>query len=364
MQHSTLPSRDVTIGLDLGDKYSVFYVMDDRLDRREFGRVKTTRTEFQKHFAQLEPARIAMETGTHSPWASRVIAGCGHDVLVANSRQLRMIYGSHKKTDKADAEALARVARLDPELLKPVEHRSPEAQSDLAILVARDGLVEARTKLINSVRSISKSSGTALPSCSAECFHKKAEAEIPDVLKPALIPIVEMIAQVTASIRKYDKDIERLCEEKYPETQRLRQIKGVGPVTSLAFVLVLEDPRRFKSSRKVGAYLGLTPRLDDSSGRKSQLRISKAGNGFLRRLLVGSAQYIRARSTVDSDLRRHGEAIARRGGKNAKKRAAVAIARKLAVLMHRLWLSGEPYEPLRNSARKEPPGGRMTTSVA
>lgn len=353
MQHLTRVSRMNTIGLDLGDKYSVFFCLDEDGEFLEEGRLKTTPQRFQKHFGAMEPARIALETGTHSPWISRALESYGHEVIVANSRELRMIYGSHKKNDKADAETLARVARADPMLLKPIEHRGPEAQRSLAYLRARDAVVRTRTKLINSVRGIVKSVGARVSACSASSFHKKAPESIPDELKGALSPVIELVGKLTSQIYLYDKAIEELSKKKYPETEALRQVTGVGPLTALAFVLILEDPRRFAKSRTVGAYVGLTPRLDDSADRKSQLRISKAGDEFLRRLLVGSAQYILGPFGTDSDLRRHGEAIARRGGKNAKKRAVVAVARKLAVLLHRLWRTGEVYEPLRNASLKE-----------
>ena len=131
----------------------------------------------------------------------------------------------------------------------------------------------------------------------------------------------------------------------YPEALLLQQISGVGPITALAFVLLVEDPRRFEQSREVGAYFGLVPRLDESSDSTPQLRITKAGDELGRRLLVSAAQYILGPFGPECDLRSHGEAIAQRGGKNAKKRAAVAVARKLAVLMHRLWIAKATYDP-------------------
>jgi transposase len=133
----------------------------------------------------------------------------------------------------------------------------------------------------------------------------------------------------------------------------LRQVEGVGPLTALTFVLTLEDPYRFEKSRSVGAYLGLVPASDKSGDRDPQRRISKEGDEMLRKLLVGSAHYILGPFGGDSDLRRHGEKIASRGAKNAKKRAAVAVARKLAVLLHRLWVTGEVYDPLYNAHRSQ-----------
>jgi transposase len=271
---------------------------------------------------------------------------------------LRLIYENDRKSDQVDAEYLARLARVDPELLAPIEHRGPEAQKDLAVLRARDALVRSRTTLINVIRGSVKSTGARLPSCDAHSFHRKVTEVIPEALRPALVPLLEVLEELTAKISCYDKQIEALCETKYPETQRLRQPKGVGPLTALAFLLIIEDPRRFKKSRNVGPYLGLVPRRQESGAQQPQLRITKAGDKLLRRLLVSSAHYVLGPFGEDSDLRRHGEAIARRGGKNAKKRAVVAVARKLSVLLHRLWVSGEDYEPLRNAQKKRGSGGK------
>jgi transposase len=291
-----------------------------------------------------------MEVGTHSRWASNLLQRLGHEVLVANARKLRVIYTNPRKTDHADAETLARLARMDPHLLSPIHHRSPQAQADLAVLRSRDAQVRCRTLLINHVRSVVKSSGSRFPSCSAASFPKKVTASIPEPLRPALLPLLETITGLTQQIQAYDRQIETLCESQYPDTRSLRQVPGVGALTALAFVLTLEDPTRFAKSREVGPALGLVPRRDQSGDRDPQLPIAKTGNEFLRRLLVGSAHYVLGPFGPDCDLRRWGLQLAERGGKNAKKRAVVAVARKLAVLLHRLWKTGEIYEPFYSSA--------------
>jgi transposase len=174
---------------------------------------------------------------------------------------------------------------------------------------------------------------------------------LPEELVPALGPLLETIGELTGRIREYECKLEEIATEHYPQTEALRQVGGVGTLTALSFVLVLEDPSRFKKSRAVGAYLGLVPGEDQSGDSDPQQRISKEGDEMLRRLLVGSAQYILGPFAPDSDLRRHGLKIAERGGKNAKKRAVVAVARKLSVLLHHLWVAGELYEPLYNASR-------------
>jgi transposase len=294
--------------------------------------------------------KIAIEVGTHSTWISRLLEKCGHEVLVANPRKTRLIYGDKRKTDKLDAQKLARLARVDPELLYPIKHRGEESQAHLALIHSRDVLVRSRTQLINHVRGTVKSFGARLPKCSAESFNKKVAGQLPCELAEVLEDVVATIASLTERIRDYDRRIERLCKERYPqETGLLRQVPGLGALTSLTYVLTLEDPRRFAESRAVGAYLGLVPGKDQSGEQDPGKRISGEGDEMLRRLLVGSAHYILGPFAPDSDLRRHGEKIASRGGKNARKRAVVAVARKLAVLLHHLWVSGEVYEPLHNA---------------
>lgn len=342
-----------TIGLDLGDRKSHLVRLDRDGRIQGEGRVSTTRKVLEKEFKAIKPCRVAIEVGAHSAWVSRLLEQCGHEVIVANPRQIPLIFKNSKKTDRTDAESLARLARFDPMLLHPIRHRSQAAQQDLALIRSRDIAVRARAQLISHVRAIVKSFGQRLCSCSTPSFHWKVREDIPEGIRPALDPIVSVIEDLTAKIKAFDQRIQKLSEHKYPETKILRQVKGVGPVTALAFVLTLEDPRRFKKSRQVGPYLGLIGRTKNSGERVSQLRISKEGNGYLRRLLVGSAQYILGSFGVDSDLRRYGKVLSLRGGQNAKKRAAVAVARKLCVLLHHLWATGEIYEPLKNSTRKE-----------
>jgi transposase len=345
----------MTAGLDIGDRYSYLCLIDTQSGEViEEGRLRTTPEALRRRFAsQEQPLRIAIEAGTHSPWVSRVLEQCGHEVLVANPRKLRLIYANKRKTDEIDAENLARLARLDPKLLYPLRHRGQESQAHIALIRSRDALVSSRTQLVNHGRGAVKSFGARLPKCPARSFHKRAAEHIPEALRPALGPILEQIASLTERIRQFERQLETVCQEHYPETQLLRQVEGIGPLTALTFVLTLEDPYRFEKSRTVGAYLGLVPATDQSGERDPQRHISKEGDQMLRRFLVGSAHYVLGPFGSDSDLRRHGEKIASRGAKNAKKRAVVAVARKLAVLLHRLWVSGEVYDPLYDAHRRQ-----------
>jgi transposase len=342
----------VTAGIDLGDRYTHVCLLDsENGEVIEESRIPTSPKAFERRFSSSEPMRIAIETGTHSPWASRLLEECGHEVLVANARKVRLIYGEGRKNDKIDAEKLARLARVDPKLLSPIKHRGKSSQAHLALLRSRDALVGARTKLVNHIRGAVKSFGARLPKCTAESFHNRVAEHLPQELAPTLEPILKTIASLTERIRDYDRKLEAVAEEIYPETKLLRQVHGVGVLSALTFVLTLEDPSRFAKSREVGAYLGLVPATDQSGGSDPEKHISKHGNKMMRKLLVSSAHYILGPFGEDSDLRRHGEKLASRGGKNAKKRAVVAVARKLSVLLHRLWVTAEVYEPLYNASR-------------
>jgi transposase len=341
-----------TVGLDLGDRMSHFVILDGSGQVVEEGRVATGEPALRKRFSGCERMRIALETGTHSPWISRLLKDWGHEVIVANSRKLRLIYENRRKNDRVDAMYLARLARLDPQLLWPIRHRGPEAQKGLALLRSRDALVEVRTRLINHARGLVKSLGQRLPSCNSEAFVRKVLVALPESLRPGLLPVMEMITSLNAQIKTLDLQLEALTNDVYLETKLLRQVSGVGPITSLAYVLILEDPGRFAMSRSVGSYVGLTPGSRKSGNSDPQMRITKEGDELLRRLLVTSAQYILGPFGPDTDLRRFGQRVASRGGKNAKKRAVVAVARKLAILLHHLWRSGEVYEPLYQETRK------------
>lgn len=354
---------ELTVGLDLGDRYCEICALDSEGDVIERGNVRTEELALRRRFGGMERARIVLEVGTQSPWISRLLADLGHEVVVANPRKLRLIYENPRKTDRADAEYLARVGRMDPELLASVTHGGRQVQADRGVLRAREQLVRIRTQLINHVRGAVKSWGERLPSCATPTFARRVNGAIPDALRPTLDPLIRQIQILTDEIRAFDEQIERLCEERYPETGLLRQVPGVGPQTSLGFVLTVEDPGRFRRSRDVGPYLGLVPRQDDSGSRERRGRITKTGDKMCRRLLVQSAHYILGPFGPECDLRRWGAQIVERGETRGKKRAAVAVARKLAVLLHRLWVTGKAYDPLR-TAKSEQAGEVPGAAVA
>jgi transposase len=336
----------MVIGLDLGDRWSRYCMLDSSGVIVGEDRVRSTGPALDERFGKLPTARFVIETGTHSPWVSRQLAEMGHAVVVANARRLRMIYESDRKNDRLDARMLARLGRADVELLAPVRHRSAKAQADLAVVRGRDALVAARTQLINACRGMVKAMGGRLPKCTTAAFVNQVRAAVPPELQTALRPLMASIRALSEQVEHCDRTVRTLAGVQYPQTKLLQQVKGVGPLVALTYVLTLEDPHRFASSRAVGSYLGLCPRQSESGNSAPQLRVTKAGNGYLRRLLVQSAQYVLSSLASDSRLRQWGLNLASRGGKNGKKRAVTAVARKLAVLLHKLWVTGAVYEPL------------------
>ncbi|HME59240.1 MAG TPA: IS110 family transposase [Terracidiphilus sp.] len=339
---------EMTLGLDMGDRYSHYCLLNQQGDVVEEGRMQSTEAALRRHFEGELCLRIALECGTHSPWVSRLLTALGHQVIVANARKIPAITGSESKNDRNDAEKLARFAAYDPKLLSPLQHRSQQRQVDLNLIHARATLVRARTMIVNALRGLVKSAGGRLPACSTESLPTRAPAAIPPALIAVATPLVEQIALLNAQIDGMDKQIEKLAA-KYPEIVLLRSVPGVGPIVAAAYVLTLDRPDA-ASNRSAGALLGLRPGQSQSGDADPQRRISKTGDSCLRSLLVQSAQYILGRFGPDSELRRWGLKLAATGGKRGKKRAIVAVARKLAVILHSMWRNGERFQPFRQAA--------------
>ena len=343
---------EFTIGIDVSDRTSCYCILDHAGEICCEGKLRSSPEAYRQQFGGMAPAVIALEAGTHSRWMSALLTECGHQVIVANPRRLRLLTTSDKKNDPEDARTLAEMAWAKPALLSPVRHRSADAQRDLNLVRARDLIVEARTKLINGVRCLVKGFGARVPKCASERFTKHADLHLPQEARRASAPLLELIDELSERILEYDEMLEHEAQTRYPQTALLTQVSGVGTLTAMAFVLTIEDAHRFARSRDVGCYLGLRPKQQESGARSPQLRIPKAGDSYLRKILVSSAHYIIGPFGPDTDLRRWGLKLCERGGKNAKKRAVVAVARKLAVLLHRLWVTGEVYEPLRKQIQE------------
>src|SRR5689334_18613181 len=343
--------QKLTIGVDLGDRWSFYCALDEAGKILLEQKVATTPEAMKQTFGKIPRSLIALETGTHSPWVSRLLTELGHELLVAHAQKVELITKSNRKDDRHDARTLARLARIDPELLGPVRHRSAKAQIHLTVIRARAELVGARTALVNAARGLAKSYGQRLPKCGTRQVSRELGAGLPAELHEVLEPLLKEIESLNERIEEYDERMEKIARESYPHVELLKQVKGVGTQIALTYVLTIDDPHRFAKSREVGCFLGLKPGRRDSGQSQPQMHISKEGDRYLRTMLVQGAHYILGPFGEDSDLRRWGLKLAERGGKNAKKRAVVAVARKLAVLLHRLWVSGEVYEPLRNSQK-------------
>jgi transposase len=345
---NSITATTLTIGIDLGDRTSEMCVLGsdgEVVGRRRFA---TTKEGLSKALGDCARARVVIEVGTHSPWVSRWLAAQGHEVIVANPRAVRSIAESDRKSDRHDAEQLARLGRADVTLLRPIRHRSEMVQRHHALLAVRNQLVKARTGLVVQARGLAKALGERLPRCTAEAFARRMRVKDLATLLPGMSAIVQTLEALGEQISALEREIETVSRTHYPQTLLLRQVPGVGPITSFAYALTIEDPKRFARSRSVGSYLGLRRKLRDSGEARPELGITKAGDRELRRLLIQSAHYILTLGP-DSDLKRFGLRLMARGGGAARQRAAVAVARKLAVLLHRLWLTAEIYEPLRTT---------------
>jgi transposase len=344
----------LTVGLDLGDRTSRYCILDEAGEIASEDKVPTNNEGLASVFGKMPACRIALEVGSHSPWASRALAAMGHEVIVANPHSVKLITKSVKKNDRIDAERLARLARVDPKLLSPIQHRGERAQADLAVIRARAELVDTRTGLINCARGMAKPMGERLKGCDADQVKEALADGLSAALQEVIRPLLKCVEEISKQIKAYDGKINEIAK-RYPEIELLTPVWGVGTLIALTYILTIEDARRFEHSREVGPYLGLTRKQHTSGDQEPELRISKHGDALLRRYLVQSAQCTLWDHAPDSDLKvwgktlqnggRKGSQKKQKGSKKAKKKAVVAIARKLAVLLHRLWVTGEVYDP-------------------
>ena len=337
----------LTIGLDLGDHHSHYCILDEAGEVVSQAALPTTEAGLSSLFGKMPSSRVALEVGTHSPWVSRRIANLGHEVIVANPHKVKLITQSVRKNDRIDAEQLARLARVDPKLLSPIRHRGEQAQADLAVIRARAELVEARTALINCARGLVKPMGERLKKCDADQVEESLAEGLSESVQTVIGPLLKSVETLSEQMAEYDRRIKEIAK-RYPEIELLTQVHGVGTLIALTYVLTLEDAQRFEHSRDVGPFLGLQPKQRESGASQPQLGISKSGDRLMRSLLVQGAHCVLRRGAPDSDLRAWGMGKLASGGKNAKRRTVVGVARKLAVLLHTLWSNGEVYDPLYN----------------
>ncbi len=336
-----------TVGLDLGGRRTYWNRLDENGKPAGHGSVATTREALRQQL-EGQPVRVIMEACGTCRWVAALCKDLGHEVVIANPRQFHLISKSKCKTDPRDARMLAEVGQVRPSLLHPVRLRGEDCQRGRVLVAARKHFVEQRTAHVNFVRGQMRTLGLPLASCSTEAFAKKFRNSIPEDYHEMLLPVLDEISSLNDKIAAYDQAVDRVSREQYPETEVLRQIKGVGPLLALTYVVTIESHEHFEDSRLVGAYVGLTPKAHSSSEHNPQLRITKCGDRLLRSLLVSAATWILTHGK-DSSLRRHGERIRDRGDQCSRAKARIAVARKLAVVMHHLWKTGEVYEPLRGT---------------
>jgi transposase len=336
---ATLVSSGCTLGLDLGDRSHHVCVLDAAGQMVREGALVNTRPALARLLAEFPRATVAVEAGTHSPWISRYLTELGATVLVANPRKLHAISRNERKCDRRDAQMLARLARVDPALLHPIQHGSAQAQHDLLGLKLRDALVRTRVNLINAVRFTLKSLGYPVRNPASESFHKTALADVPSECRSVVQPLLIVLAQVTEQIKGMDRDLVRRGREDYPATQRLQQIAGVGPLTALCFVLKIGDPQRF------GRVSGIVP-----APRPERRHGQTTAHQQMRRWLAAPAARQR-RPLRSRPLRpdlcpaRIRPAAHQRWQRPREETRRGRVARKLAVLLLSLWKHGTDYEP-------------------
>jgi len=356
MKTTNNSSTKLFIGMDVSEKSIEICALSSKSDMSKNIKIANTPKSVNKFIDGYTGDKsflvFAIETGTHSPWLEELISMKGCKVYVCNARKLRMIWQSDQKSDTRDATMLANMLKFNPKLLYPIKHQKKETRIDLSVIKCRDALVRSRTSMMNCIRGQLRSFGVDTSSLKPYNFSSLAAKIIPNELRCTMDGILAQIKLLELEIRNYDKKIEELCK-KYPVTEKFRNIKGVGPLVSLVFALIISNPERFKRGRHLSSYLGLVPRRYQSGATDRQLSITKAGNCLLRRLLVQSANYIMGPFGQECDLREFGMKIRARGNNIAKKKAKVAVARKLAILMLKLWLSEEEYIPQYKKFKKE-----------
>jgi transposase len=343
------------IGIDIGDKKNFVCILNNKgeiLFRKE---ILNNKEQMEEYFESIEKASIVFEVGSHSPWISRLLVAIGHDVFICNPRRLATVSQNLKKSDEEDCLILAQLLLTGKHLLKQVRHANEDKMRDFLLIKSRRALIKCRTILINTARGIVKSFGERIsPNLSADAFHKYAGDTLKKETLEKIKDLIEVIGKTTEQILKYEKNIDAIIKKKYPTAQLLQSINGVGPLTSLAFVLTIDDPKKFAKSRSVGAFLGLVPRRDQSGNNDKQLPITKAGSKLLRSLLINCANYILSSKGEDNQIKRFGLKIKGDGtSKSRNNKAKVAVARKLSVIMHQLWVSNKPFGSILGKKKDE-----------
>jgi len=350
-----------TIGADVSDRTTKICVMTkaDGGERRIVIETTCATTEagFEEAFSKFDRSwPVVFETGTHCRWMDRLFRRMGFKTIVGNPRKIPSITKSNTKNDRNDARELARLALADPAMLHPVFLRDEMFQQMLRFHHARNMLISQRTQTINQIRGFAKSMGHRIKCSSTEKFHELCKGDWPRALEECAWPLMGSLKAINLKIKAYDKLIARLAER--PEfksmVERVRAVYGVGIIGSTVFIAAIGGrPDRFGHARDVGAYLGMTPRQDQSGDNDKQLHITHAGADIVRTTLVECAGVVMMSNARDTDLKLKGLRIAMHGGQIARRKAKVAVARGLAVTMLALLKDPErEYVPLSEDGRR------------
>jgi transposase len=332
------------IGIDVHKVESQICILTESGEILE-RRIRTERERFAAVLGVRPPAKILIESSTESEWVARCIEGLGHEVVVADPNFAAMYATRSRKvkTDRRDARTLAEACRLGA--YRPAHRTSDRQRQVRAQLAVREALVRTRTKYISLVGALLRSEGYRIKSGNAECFGRRVEQlAIGGRLKSEVAPLLAVLLDVNKQVAWLDSRLEHLA--KSDETVgRLCTAPSVGPVTAAAFASTIDEPERFRGAHQVEAYLGLIPSEMSSGEKQHKGRITKAGNGRLRYLLVQVAlSILRLGSPRTEVLRDWAERIAARRGRMI---AVVALARRMAGILYAMMRDGKSYEPAR-----------------
>ncbi len=348
-------SIDYYVGLDVSQKQTSICVIDDEgkifvegksltrpLDI--FGWIKN-RIEMDKHI------KVCLEAGAMSSWLHGGLCGYGLDVVVLETFQAHRFLATYRnKTDKNDARGLSQLLRMGGEdFLRVVKVRSIASQEARTLLALRDHLMSHKISLENHISGVLKPYGliVARGSVCAQTFYDRvltalAEAQSAGLnLKDYVLPSLHLYRQASAKIAPLTKQIEDMADN-IEMVGRFMDIPGVGPITALAFYTAVDEPRRFKKSTDVAAYFGLTPRQFQSGDMNYMGKISKRGDPLTRRVLVNAATVMLTQTNDWSTLKAWGVRLAKRIGFS---KARIAVARKLAIIMHKIWINNDRFRP-------------------
>ena len=336
---------EYVIGIDIGNEGSSVCCLDpstsEVIGEKRIATTKEGITEYLDEFDQ--PCQVVMEATTHSPWISELVEELGHEAIVSSPHAISKLFRHKKRTDETDAENLARVCAFDRALLAPIYHRSPQERMDFAIIQARDHLVKTRTKLVNFIRGKARSCGCPIAGVTAKKFSP-AEEQLSPELQETLGPVFEILPQINQGIKDLEKMAAEVSEERYPVTELLRTVPGVGPLASLSYVLTIGSPDRFDSKGAVARYLGLAPKIDRSEKREKFDDFSTS-HKITRQHLIEAANYHLWINPAGSQLKEAGQRLKERRGQYGTGIAQFATARKLAELLYVLWRDGQEYLP-------------------